>query len=63
MYTDEDLDYAVKKGIFTGESVAEFRAQLSSSKNTPSVDEENFRLITGFNDIFVVIACMLLLFS
>ncbi len=63
MYTDEDLDYAVKKGIFTGESVGEFRAQLSSTKNTPSVDEENFRLITGFNDIFVVIACMLLLFS
>jgi hypothetical protein len=63
MYTDEDLDYAVKKGIFTGASVAEFRDHLSSSRNTPSVDEENFRLISGFNDIFVVIACLLLLFS
>jgi hypothetical protein len=27
------------------------------------VDEENFRLVTSFNDIFVVIACGLLLFS
>jgi len=63
MYTDEDLEFAVEKGIFTKESVTEFRTHLSSLKNIPAVDEENFRLITGFNDIFVVIACSLLLFS
>ncbi len=63
MYTDEDLDYAVKQGIFTDTSVAEFRAKLASSKNTSSVDEENFSLLSSFNDIFVVIACLLLLFS
>jgi hypothetical protein len=63
MYTDEDLNYAVEKGVFTASSVEEFRSLLSMSKNSPSVDEENFRLIGGFNDIFVVIACSLLLFS
>jgi len=63
MYTDEDLDYAVKQGIFTDSSVAEFRTTVESLKNTSAVDEENFSLISGFNDIFVVIACMLLLFS
>lgn len=63
MYTDEDLNYAVEKGIFTASSVEDFRKLLSLSKNSPSVDEENFRLIGGFNDIFVVIACSLLLFS
>jgi len=63
MYTDEDLNTAVDKGIFTQEAVARFRQQLSAEKNTPAVDEESFRLITGFNDIFVVIACLLLLFS
>ena len=63
MYTNDDLSDAVQKGIFTQESVAEFRAQLASSRNTPSVDEESFKLITGFNDIFVVIASVLLLFS
>ncbi len=63
MYTDEDLDYAVKQGIFTGASVAKFRAKMASSKDTVSADEENFRLLSGFNDIFVVIACLLLLFS
>ena len=63
MYTDEDLTYAVKKGVFSAESVDDFRLLLSKQKNSPSVDEENFKLIGGFNDIFVVIACLLLLFS
>jgi F0F1-type ATP synthase assembly protein I len=63
MYTDEDLDFAMKKGVFSKQSVEEFRLILSEQKNSPSVDEEYFRLITGFNDVFVVIACMLLLFS
>jgi len=63
MYTDEDLNYAVEEGIFTDASVNDFRKLLSTSKNSPSVDEENFRLIGGFNDIFIVIACSLLLFS
>jgi hypothetical protein len=63
MYTDEDLNFAVEKGIFSTESVEEFREALSFVKKSPSVDEENFRLIGGFNDIFIVIACSLLLFS
>ena len=63
MYTNEDLNFAVKKGVFSAESVEEFRAILSEQKNAPSVDEENFRLISGFNDIFVVVACLLMLFS
>jgi len=63
MYTDEDLESAVKEGIFTKDSVSLFRSQIMSSRETSAVDEENFRLISGFNDIFVVIACILLLFS
>lgn len=63
MYTDEDVNFAVEKGVFTQASVEEFRLLISQSKSTPSVDEENFRLLGGFNDIFIVIACLLLLFS
>lgn len=63
MYSDEDLDLAVKKGVFTATSVDEFRELVASSKETSVVDEENFRLVGGFNDIFIVIACALLLFS
>ncbi|BCE00025.1 hypothetical protein [Marinicellulosiphila megalodicopiae] len=63
MYTDEDLNQAIQKGIFTASAVDEFRHTVSDSKYTISADEENFNMIGGFNDIFVVIACCLLLFS
>lgn len=63
MYTNEDLKNAVKEGIFTQNDVERFRTYIAESKHSPSVDEENFRLISGFNDIFVVIASILLLLS
>ena len=63
MYSEDDLNLAIEKEIFTEAAVNEFRQEISKTKNSPSVDEENFRLIGGFNDIFVVIACCLLLFS
>ena len=63
VYTDEDLASAVRSGILTEESAAAFRAHVEQSRVAPAVDEEHFRLVTGFNDIFVVIACGLLLAS
>jgi len=63
MYTDEDLNAAVVKGLFTAESVASFRKDMAQSSQTHAVDEENFKLVSSFNDIFVVIACLLLLSS
>ena len=63
MYTDEDLDFAVKNDVFTEKSVEIFRRQALERSNTDVSDEENFRLVTGFNDIFVTIACALLLLS
>lgn len=63
MYTNEDLNEAVGQGIFTDESVNQFRLHVAAQKNTTIADEENFRLIGGFNDVFVVIASGLLLVS
>ena len=63
MYTDDDLNNAVENGIFTQDAVDRFRRHISESSNTSLVDEENIRLVTSFNDIFVVIACVLLLAS
>ena len=54
MYTDEDLNLAVKQGVFSDSSVDEFRRLMSSTKGAPLVDEENFRLVGGFNDIFAL---------
>lgn len=62
MYSDDDLNSAVKAGVFTQASVDEFRELVDSGRRTQHQDEENFRLLSSFNDIFVVIACALLIF-
>lgn len=63
MYTDDDLDAAVQAGVFDADSVGRFRALVAGRQQTVLADEEHFRLLSGFNDIFVVIACTLLLVS
>jgi hypothetical protein len=61
MYSDSDLEAAVAAGAVSPEAAAAFRAYVDSRSPTPAVDEEHFRLITGFNDIFVAIASALML--
>jgi hypothetical protein len=63
MYTEEDIASAIAAGILTDETAGAFRAHVAKLKSGPAIDEEHFRLVTGFNDIFVVIACLLLLAS
>lgn len=63
MYSDEDLQSAVDHGALSAEAAESFRAHVDQRRKTPMVDEEQFHLVAGFNDIFVVIACALLLIS
>lgn len=61
MYSDSDLEAAVDAGAFSEADVAKFRRFMAADRSTTLVDEEHFRLISGFNDIFVAIASILLL--
>lgn len=61
MYSEADLQSAVAAGALSHEAAEALRAHVSGLKAAPSADEEHFRLITGFNDIFVTIAAALLL--
>ncbi len=61
MYSESDIDGAVTAGAISREAAAALRAHIAASHETPAVDEEHFRLLTGFNDIFVSIAIVLLL--
>ena len=63
MYSQNDLDEAVAAGALSADAAAALRNYVDSQRSSPSVDEENFRLITGFNDIFVSIASAILLFA
>ncbi len=61
MYTNEDLENAIEEDIFTAISVEKFRVYISNRNNIFVADEESIKLVVSFNDIFVVIACALLL--
>jgi uncharacterized membrane protein YfcA len=63
MYSQNDLDEAVAAGALSADSAAALRAFVDNQRHSPAVDEESFRLITGFNDIFVSIAAAILLFA
>jgi hypothetical protein len=61
MYSESDLEAAVTAGALMPDQAASFRDYIASSRHTSAVDEEHFRLLTGFNDIFVGIAAVILL--
>jgi hypothetical protein len=61
MYSESDIDAAVTAGAIDAAAAARLRDFVAANRAAPAVDEESFRLITGFNDIFVTIAALLLL--
>ena len=63
MYSQQELDDAVASGAITAEAATALRSYVEQQRALPAVDEEQFRLITGFNDIFVAIAAAILLFA
>ena len=63
MYSQQDLDDAVAAGVISAQAADALRAHLESQRSIAIPDEEQFRLITGFNDIFVSIAAAILLFA
>lgn len=61
MYSEADLQSAVSAGAISHDAAEALRAHAAGLRTAPVADEEHFRLITGFNDIFVTIAAVLLL--
>jgi len=63
MYSQQELDDAVASGALTAQAADALRAHVEQQRSTVIPDEEQFRLITGFNDIFVSVAAAILLFA
>lgn len=61
MYSNEDINSAVASGALSAEAAEALRAHVSADREMPVGDEENFRLVTSFNDIFVTIGVIILL--
>ena len=63
MYSEDDITSAVQAGVLSAEGAAALGDFVARKRATSIVDEESFRLVTSFNDIFVAIACILTGFS
>jgi hypothetical protein len=63
MYSQQEIDDAVASGVITAVAADALRAHIARQRSTAIPDEEQFRLLTGFNDIFVSIAAAILLFA
>ncbi|MDG1097338.1 MAG: hypothetical protein P8N23_07000 [Methylophilaceae bacterium] len=65
MISEDNIQSAIAAGILDKATADALKAHATSANTTSSdvADEEHFRLISGFNDIFVVIASLLLITS
>jgi hypothetical protein len=63
MYSQQELDEAVAAGVLSAEAADALRGHVERQRSMVIPDEEQFRLLTGFNDIFVSIAAAILLFA
>lgn len=61
MYSETDLTAAVAAGVISADAAQALRDHAAGARSTAFADEEHFRLITGFNDIFVSIAAAILI--
>lgn len=62
MYSDEELDAAVTAGVLSDQNVDGLRRFIAARRGQMQATEhERFRLLTGFNDIFVSVCCVLIL--
>lgn len=61
MFSDGDLDDAVTANVISRDTATALREYVAAARVVSVVDEEQFRLLSGFNDIFVSIAVVLVL--
>ncbi|GHV52124.1 hypothetical protein FACS1894206_00330 [Deltaproteobacteria bacterium] len=62
-YSETDINAAIEAGIISVQAASLLKNHTLAASSEPAADEEYFRLVGGFNDIFVVIACGILLVS
>lgn len=61
MYSQEEINSAVASGAMSEEAANGLRSHVAELRSMPVANEEQFRLITSFNDIFVTIGVIIML--
>ncbi len=63
MYSDDDLDAAVTAGLLKPGDVEGFRRFVAARRTGAVGEHESFKLLSGFNDIFIAIALSITMFA
>ncbi|WP_284126013.1 hypothetical protein [Parerythrobacter aestuarii] len=63
MYSQDEINSAIAAGALTQEAADALRAHVVQVRHRPVTDEEHFRLINSFNDIFVAIGIVIMLLA
>ncbi len=61
MYSQDEINSAVAAGALSQDAADALRAHVARVRHSPVTDEEQFRLVTSFNDIFVAIGVVIML--
>lgn len=61
MYSETEIEGAIASGAIDRAAAERLRASIAAQRQSLPADDEMFRLVTGFNDIFVTIAAALLI--
>jgi hypothetical protein len=61
VYSQDEINSAVAAGALSQDAADALRAHVSAVRQSPITDEEQFRLINSFNDIFVAIGVVIML--
>ncbi|MDC0886349.1 hypothetical protein OAS19_00955 [Altererythrobacter sp.] len=61
MYSQEEINSAVAAGALSRDAADALRAHVVNIRERPVTDEEHFRLVNSFNDIFVAIGVVIML--
>ncbi len=63
MYSQDEINSAVAAGVLTQDAADALRAHTAQIRERPVTDEEHFRLVNSFNDVFVTIGIVILLIA
>lgn len=63
MYSQNEIKSAIEAGVLPKDTADALETHVSALRKRPLQDEEHFRLISSFNDIFVAIAAIIMLFA
>jgi hypothetical protein len=63
VYSQEEINSAVAAGALSQDAAEALRAHVVTMRERPVTDEEHFRLVNSFNDIFVAIGVIIMLLA